>query len=945
MVGSSKLSFALIGAGVLASALYYLPFLPDHVREGEYLAAEVIALVAMFTLIARRRPPHALAWTLIGVGMVFRALGDVCWDWLLYVSDTQPSPSIADAFYLAEYPLLLAGVLLLVRGRADRATLLDSLILGTGAAVLMWEFAVGPNLHDSSLGPLDILVAAAYPVADVALLAVVAHFALSSGLRSPMVRLLAAGLVLTFAADIVYLVLQMVDAGLDPSPVDFVYPLSMFLYTATAAHPSACDEQSVVPLDWLHQRLPRLAVLGGTSLVVPLVLAIEAASAHGWDLPVLVAAWAVLVVLVLARMEEVLIEVRRSEQRFRTIFDGSPTGTGIARGDAILDANAAVRKMLGYADKASLMAVPVSRHVDDKGRQELLAVQRARANGHLGRYVFEATAIRTDGVRFPVRATVQAIDLPDGGATVAFFDDLTEQRAAEAEIRASERRYRELFEDNPHVMWIYDLETLKFLAVNDRAVKAYGWTRDEFLEMRIADIRPPEEVPALIENVRMSSEELQSSGPWVHRHKDGKTVLVEVYSNAIVWDGRKARFVLVMDVTERVQLEGQLRQAQKMEAVGRLAGGVAHDFNNLLTAITGYARLVQGGVERTDPSFADLDQILAASDRATTLTRQLLTFSRRQVLQPKLLDLDEAVRGTVAMIRRLIGEDVQLETRFGAGGSQVWADPNQIMQVLMNLAVNSRDAMPDGGTITIETANVDVTDEYAAEHSDSVPGPHVMLSVSDTGSGMDAETRRHLFEPFFTTKPEGQGTGLGLATVYGIVQQSGGTISVETQAGRGSTFSVLLPRARQDEVTAAPSESAPAPSGGRETVLVVEDEDSVRLFVCSLLRRYGFQVLQASRPEAGIEIARSRDGRIDLLITDVVMPGANGAELAARVLEARPDIRVLFMSGYTEDAIVHHGVLDEGVAFIAKPFAPEAFINTVRRTLDGPQGSAPKAGG
>jgi hypothetical protein len=696
-----------------------------------------------------------------------------------------------------------------------------------------------------------------------------------------------------------------------------------------------------VPLDWLHQRLPRLAVLGGTLVVIPMAIAIEAGSSHSSDLPVIVGAWIVLVVLVLARIEEVLIQVSRSEGRFRTIFEGSPTGTGIARGQQILDANEAARLMFGHPDKASLLAVPVELHADENGRQHLRARQQARIEGRATPEGFEAMGVRLDGSRFPVQVNMRTIDLPDGPATVAFFHDLSAQRAAEETLRASERRYRELFEGNPHVMWIYDLETLRFLAVNDRMVEKYGWSREELEAMTIMDIRPPEELPALMENLRESSEVLQNSGPWVHLHKDGTTALVEVYSNAIVWDGRQARFVLGIDVTERIQLEGQLRQAQKMEAVGRLAGGIAHDFNNLLTAITGYARLVQGGVKRGDPAFEDLDQILAASNRASTLTRQLLTFSRRQVLQPQLLDLDEAVRGTAAMIQRLIGEDVRLETRFGANGSPVWADPGQIMQVLMNLAVNSRDAMPDGGVLTIETANVQVTEEFTAEHPGSSCGPYVMLSVSDTGSGMDAETKHHLFEPFFTTKPEGKGTGLGLATVYGIVKQSGGTISVQSELGQGSTFRVMLPLASQDEALAKPSESTAPPTGGGETVLVVEDEESVRLFVCSLLRRYGFRVLQAAGPEQGVEVAMSYDGNIDLLITDVVMPGANGAELAARVAEARPGIRVLFMSGYTEDAIVHHGVLDEGVAFIAKPFGPDAFIVSVRQTLDAPPSKVP----
>jgi hypothetical protein len=389
---------------------------------------------------------------------------------------------------------------------------------------------------------------------------------------------------------------------------------------------------------------------------------------------------------------------------------------------------------------------------------------------------------------------------------------------------------------------------------------------------------------------------------------------------------------IIENVTDRVRLEGQLRQAQKMEAVGRLAAGVAHDFNNLLTAIVGFTELAISGIDPHDhPMFEDMQAVLKAGRSAGSLTRQLLTFSRKQILFPRVLDLNDVVRQMEKLLRRTIGEDVELVVRLTEPLSPVSADPGQIEQVLMNLAVNARDAMAGGGTLTIATANVTCDEAYTATHPGSSPGAHAMIAVTDTGIGMNEDVLAHLFEPFYTTKGIGQGTGLGLVSVYSVVQQCGGSISVSSEVGRGSTFSMYFPQA----AAAVPVVSAAAPVSlsGLETILLVEDHDDVRSIVRATLVRHGYTVVEAARPEIALRVAEEQP-HVDLLLTDVVMPTMSGRDLARQLQRRRRDLPVLYMSGYTDGAIAHHGLLDPSVAFIQKPFTPDSLLRKVREALD-----------
>jgi len=385
---------------------------------------------------------------------------------------------------------------------------------------------------------------------------------------------------------------------------------------------------------------------------------------------------------------------------------------------------------------------------------------------------------------------------------------------------------------------------------------------------------------------------------------------------------------------ELAQTQGQLEQAQKMDAIGRLAGGVAHDFNNLLTVILGRTDILLTQIKAEDPLRRGIALIQRTAGRAAELTKQLLAFSRKQVLEAVVLDLGVVTTDMKEMLARLIGEDIALVTNLAATLGHVKADRGQIEQVVMNLAINARDAMPQGGQLVVETANADLDDEYVRRNVGSRPGPHVMLAVSDSGVGIPRELQRHIFEPFFTTKEQGKGTGLGLATVYGIVKQSGGYIEVDSEPGRGTTFRIYLPRVDSASPAAERSPRAAAPTGGTETILLVEDEDGVRELARDILRSSGYTVLEGRNGAEGLLLGERHQGALDLLLTDVVMPRMSGRELAERMVSLRPELSVLYMSGYTDDAVIRHGVLGSDTAFLQKPFTPAALVQRVRETLD-----------
>jgi len=418
---------------------------------------------------------------------------------------------------------------------------------------------------------------------------------------------------------------------------------------------------------------------------------------------------------------------------------------------------------------------------------------------------------------------------------------------------------------------------------------------------------------------------------WKHRRKDGTTMDVDIAAHGLIWGGQPARAVAAIDVTERELLHRQLLQAQKMEAVGQLAGGIAHDFNNLLAVIIGFADLALVEEPAAEARQAYLTEIRKAGDRAAGLTRQLLAFSRKQIIEPRVLDANQVVSNLGKILQRTLGETIVLDLRLSPDLGRVKADPGQIEQVIMNLAVNARDAMPAGGRLILETANVQLDEGYAREHLGVEPGPHVLISVSDSGAGMTPETLTHIFEPFYTTKE--RGTGLGLSTVYGIIKQSGGSVWVYSEPGRGTTFKVYLPRVDEALDSQAGPPRAPV-LDGTETILVVEDADGVRRMVQGALAARGYTVLAAATAAEGLGVAERHRGALHLLITDVVLPDGGGPDLARRIAARRQGVRVVFMSGYTDDAVLQHGVVRQEIAFLQKPFTLQDLWLKVRQVLD-----------
>ena len=518
-------------------------------------------------------------------------------------------------------------------------------------------------------------------------------------------------------------------------------------------------------------------------------------------------------------------------------------------------------------------------------------------------------------------------------------DDSLEQ----PNFNQSAERYRDYFENAKDAIYVHDLAG-HYIMVNKAGEDLIGYSREEILQMRISDVVPR---PYLDHIHTRLKEKLADHSLTIYEceaiRKDGNRVPIEVSSRLIYENGVPVAVQgSARDITERKRAEEalrasqlQLQQSQKLEAIGQLAGGVAHDFNNMLTAIIGYTDLSLRRVGLENPIRRNLEETKKAAERAASLVRQLLAFSRKQILEPKVLDLNDVVKDMHKMLTRLIGENIKLATRLETDLGSVKADPCQVEQIIVNLVVNARDAMPRGGRVTIETANVSLDAQTAAKHVAVNPGEYVMLTVSDTGSGMDQETQARIFEPFFTTKEVGKGTGLGLSTVYGIVKQSGGNIWVYSEPGFGTVFKVYLPRI--DEATAnsiarlAQESNAPR---GTETILLVEDEDVVRGLTRKILMQAGYNVLDARSGNEAIRLCATHAGSIDLLLTDVVMPEISGKEVADRLLELRPSIRVLFMSGYTDEAIVQHGVLDANVKFIQKPFTWIALTRKVREVLN-----------
>ena len=642
---------------------------------------------------------------------------------------------------------------------------------------------------------------------------------------------------------------------------------------------------------------------------------------------------------------EAVAALRASEERFRNAVQYSAIGMALTTVDGRwIEVNPAFCRFVGFTREELLQRTFRDiTHVDDLPKD--LEGQRALLASEIDVHECEKRYIHKDGrVLWAIR-TVSVVRNQAGEPLhfIVQMQDISERKQIDAALRESEERHRMLFRRNPLPMWVVEAGSLAVLAVNDAAIDHYGYTRDEFARMSLRDLWLPEESARLTDVAAAPGSGRNRVGAHRHRKKDGTAIRVDVISDDAWSGGKPARLVLALDVTDKEQVqenlrgaEAQLRQAQKMEAVGRLAGGIAHDFNNVLTVVKSFTEFLLEDLEATDPRRADVQEIAKAADRAAGMTRRLLAFSRRQVLQPRQLDLNAVIGGMERMLQRLIGDDVRVMTSLDGALLPVEADPGSIEQVILNLVVNARDAMPNGGTLTIETHNarLDRPDANWAIQ----PGPYAMLSIRDTGHGMDAATQARVFEPFFTTKGQGEGTGLGLAMVYGIIKQSRGHVWVTSKQDQGTTFTIYLPQvtAVKQPAAATPAKMS-ATAGGGETILLVDDEEALRSAARRALVRAGYRVIPAVDGSDALRLYMEHTGTpFALVVTDVVMPGLGGRELVGRLKMMSPNLRVLFVSGYTEEGVRKQGVLQPGTEFLEKPFTPDKLLRKIREVLDAP---------
>jgi two-component system, cell cycle sensor histidine kinase and response regulator CckA len=639
----------------------------------------------------------------------------------------------------------------------------------------------------------------------------------------------------------------------------------------------------------------------------------------------LVLGLAVLTSLFDRRYSAQTLELESAEQRYRLLFERSLAGVmRTTLEGAILDCNHTCARIFGYASRDELKASPMGdRFFDPEDRNSFIA--RLKEEKSLTNY--EHCLRRKDGSPVWLLGSANLVEGRDGEPAVneETLIDITERKKAE-------ETFHKAFNANPEPIAISTISEGRYLDVNESFLRVTGYRREEVIGHASDELRfweRPEDRTKLVATLRKQGSVRNSEITF--RTKSGELRTALDSSEVIEVAEQKCMMSILRDTTEQKLLEKQLRQAQKMEAIGQLSGGIAHDFNNLLSVIIGYSGVIEESLLPDDPLKRKCEEIKKAGHSAASLTHQLLAFSRQQVLEPKVLDLNSIVLNIEKMLRRLIGENIEFKSLLDPGLGHIKADQGQIEQVIINLVVNARDAMPQGGRVTIETANVDLDEDYARRHPTQSPGSYVHMAISDTGIGMDAETQARIFEPFFTTKEVGKGTGLGLSTVYGVVKQSGGHIWVYSEIGRGTTFKIYLPQTGQ-RVRAEKSRSGLADSPrNTETILLVEDADSVRELTRSLLADSGYQVLEAEQPEKAIEIARNYQGQIHLLLTDMVMPGMTGRALAEKLAPMRPDMKIVYTSGYT--GFSQSALVDSDMLFIPKPFTKDSLLSKVQEAL------------
>jgi PAS domain S-box-containing protein len=641
-------------------------------------------------------------------------------------------------------------------------------------------------------------------------------------------------------------------------------------------------------------------------------------------------------------VEERTEELRVSKETFIGFFSHGNIGMAIASIDkGFLNVNKKFCDILEYSEEELLgkswTEITYAEDID----RDLFKLNRM-ISGEIDNYQLEKRFVRKDKKAIDTHLTVSCIRHADGSIekVLATIQDITDRKQIEGKLKENEQKYRHLIETASDAIYLIS-QNGQFLDVNQAACKMLNRSKEEFLKFEINSIDPNFSIEAFSEFWRNTPINTPRLFETAHLHKDGTLISVEVSGQKFKIAEKIVFFGIARDITdrkkaqsERDELQRKLTQSQKLESIGNLAGGIAHDFNNMLGVILGHTEMALMQADETHQLHDDLKEVQKAAKRSADITKQLLAFARKQTISPRQLDLNDTVESMLNMLRRLIGEDIDLIWQPASDLWPVKMDPSQIDQILANLCVNARDAISDVGKLTIETGIKTFDEEYCSKHPGFIPGDFVLLAVSDNGCGMGKEVLDNLFEPFFTTKDVGKGTGLGLATIFGIVKQNNGFINVYSEPGQGSTFKIYLPRIFTDEDTDKVVPEKKAAAGGTETILLVEDEPSILRMTRMMLERKGYSVLPAATPGEAIDLAKTHVDRIHLLMTDVVMPEMNGQDLAGQLIPLYPEMKILFMSGYTANVIAHHGVLDDGVAFIQKPFSMADMTEKVREVLD-----------
>jgi len=629
--------------------------------------------------------------------------------------------------------------------------------------------------------------------------------------------------------------------------------------------------------------------------------------------------------------------LKESEERYRKLFDEAMHGIALADAETgiLLDCNESLANLVGRTKAELIGQHQTILHPSNRDSAEFSITFKQHLADKEGQ-TLEGQVITKTGEIKEVEIKANILHIRGREVLQGIFSDITERKKAEEALRESEEKYRFVVENCQEGIWAID-ENANTTFVNQKMAEMLGYKAEEMMGASLFEFMDEEWKKIAMEKFERRKQGISEQHEFEFLKKNGEKVWTSLSTSPLY--GPEKNFIgalaFVSNITQRKSLEEQLRQAMKMEAIGLLAGGVAHDFNNKLTPIFGLCSLMLAQLDRGHPYYADIEEIQNAGERCASLVRQLMAFSRKQVLDPKVINLNEVVANMEKMLKRVIGEDIALKIMREQKLNPVKADIGQVEQIIMNLAANSRDAMPQGGSLVIETRNVTVDEQMAKEHIDFQPGSYAMLKVTDTGVGMGKATLAHIFEPFFTTKEAGKGTGLGLSMVYGIVKQSGGNIQAWSELGKGTSFEIYLPQAGEEpgEDTFS-SPEARKTLAGTETILLVEDEVAIRKVVNRVLKKLGYNVISADSGEEAAKIFRQYPTEISLLITDVVMPGISGQDLANTLLQENPELKVIYISGYTDDAIARHGIIEEGTFFIQKPFSVETLAAKIRQLLD-----------